>query len=169
MFAAGAQTDANGNCLSGCGGFDFGWANANWLQSMLVGNSMLAGLDGLIQFMVNRETPIHGMFGESDPGLGMQIVSGPLDFRNNHWAGPAGMGVPGGQGDWTAMVHDFNFLQNDIKISSYFNPFISRATAKALIQSNNKLIKNAGGFQAAKMGLFFGAVNAFQWISHPHF
>jgi hypothetical protein len=48
----------------------------------------------------------------------------------------------------------------------YFNPFISRATAHAVIQSNNKLIRNAGGFQSAKMGLFFGAMNAFQWVAH---
>jgi hypothetical protein len=81
----------------------------------------------------------------------------------------AGMGVPHGQGDWTAMVHDYNFSTNGIKIGSYFNPFISRATAKALIQSNSKLIRNPGGFQSLKMGLFFGAVNAFQWVFHPHF
>jgi len=41
-----------------------------------------------------------------------------------------------------------------------------QATAKALIQSNNNLITNAGGIQGVKMGLFFGIVDAFQWVAH---
>ena len=64
------------------------------------------------------------------------------------------------------MVHDYNYDTNGIKISTYFNPTISPATAKALIQSNNNLIRNAGGIQSIKTGLFFGAVNAFQWLKH---
>ena len=45
-----------------------------------------------------------------------------------------------------------------------YNPAIPPATARALIQSNNVLIRSAGGGpQAVKMGLFFGAVNAFQF------
>lgn len=165
-FAAGAQTDANGNCLSGCGGYGFGSANADWLQSQLVGNSQLGGLDGYIQFLTGRVDPIHGMFGPSDPGLGMQILSGPLGFWNDHWAGPAGMGVPGGRGDWAASMHDYNFNTNGITLGTYFNPTVSPQTARALIQSNNNLIRNAGDFQGVKMGVFFGVVNAFQWLSH---
>jgi hypothetical protein len=48
----------------------------------------------------------------------------------------------------------------------YFNPTLSRATSRALIQSNNNLIRNAGGIQGVKMGMFFGVVNAFQYVSH---
>ncbi len=95
-----------------------------------------------------------------------QMLSGPLDFWNDHWAGPAGMGVPGGQGDWAASMHDYNFNTNGITLGTYFNPTVSPQTARALIQSNNNLIHNTGGFQGAKMGLFFGVVNAFQWLSH---
>jgi hypothetical protein len=82
------------------------------------------------------------------------------------------MGPPGGQGDWAASVHDYNFSENGpapgegITIGTYFNPTISQATAKALIQSNNNLITNAGGIQGVKMGLFFGIVDAFQWVAH---
>ena len=47
----------------------------------------------------------------------------------------------------------------------YFGLHVSPETAKALIQSNNQLIRHAGGVQGAKMGLFFGAVNAFQWYA----
>jgi hypothetical protein len=53
-----------------------------------------------------------------------------------------------------------------LPIGTYFNRFVSQATAKALIQSDNNLIRNAGGFQGAKMGLFFGVVNAFQWYAN---
>jgi RHS repeat-associated protein len=169
MFAPGARTGENGNCLSGCGGYDFGSYNANWLRSNLVGASRGMGLDGLIEFMVGRMEPIHGLFGLHDPGFGMQMLSGGLDFWNDHWAGPGGMGVPHGQTDWTAMVHDYNFFTNGITIGSYFNPRLPKPTRQALVQSNNKLIKNARGIQKVKMGLFFGAVNAFQWVFHPHF
>lgn len=151
-FGAGAQTQWNGDessCTSGCSGFAS--ANANLLSGQLAGNSMGGGLGGYISFLTSRISPIHGLFGSSDPGLGMQILSGPVDFWNDHWAGPAGMGVPGGQGDWTASVHDYNFLTNGITLGTYFNPTISPATAKALIQSNNNLIRNAGGFQSVKM------------------
>ena len=64
------------------------------------------------------------------------------------------------------MVHDYNFDRNDIKIGMYFDPSISQAQATALIRSNNNLIRNAGGVQGVKMGLFFGAVNAFQQAAH---
>lgn len=76
------------------------------------------------------------------------------------------MGPPGGQGDWAASVHDYNFNTNNITIQNtghYFGFNLSQATRKALIQSNNNLIRNAGGVQGGKMGLFFGAVNTFQW------
>ena len=164
-FSAGAQTDANGNCTSGCGGYGFASANANWLQGQLVGNSNSTGLDGYIQFLTGREEPLGG-------GLANQLVSGPLDPSTDHWAGPGGFGPPGGQGDWAASVHDFNFSQNGpapgqgITIGMYFNPTLSPATSRALIQSNNNLIRNAGGIQGVKMGMFFGVVNAFQYVSH---
>ena len=87
-FAAGAQTDANGNCLSGCGGYGFGSANADWLQDQLVGNSQLGGLDGYIQFLTGR---VISPGWASDPGLGMQMRCGPLDY-NDHWAGPGEWG-----------------------------------------------------------------------------
>jgi hypothetical protein len=76
------------------------------------------------------------------------------------------MGPPGGQGDWAASVHDYNLSANLLKMSSYFNPTLPVPTAKALIQSNNKLSRNAGGIQGVKMGLFFGVVNAFQWYAN---
>jgi RHS repeat-associated protein len=158
-FAAGAQTNDNGNCLSGCSGYGFASANANWLQSQLVGNSMLGGLDGYIQFLTGRQTPLQG-------GLLMQLAAGPLDPSTDHWAGPGGMGPPGGRGDWAASVHDYNFMTNDIKISSYFNPTLKLATANALIKSNNTLMRNAGGVQSVKMFLFFGPSNALQWYAN---
>jgi len=65
------------------------------------------------------------------------------------------MGPPGGRGDWAASVHDYNFMTNDIKISSYFNPTLKLATANALIKSNNTLMRNAGGVQSVKMFLVF--------------
>jgi hypothetical protein len=40
--------------------------------------------------------------------------------------------------------------------------FLSPATTKALIQSNQQLMKT-GGFQGAKEKGFFGIVNAYQW------
>lgn len=157
MFAAGATTQFNANetaCTSGCAGFSL--ANANWLVNQLVGKSIPGGLSGYIQFLVGRETPLRG-------GLLNKLVSGPLDPSTDHWAGPAGMGPPGGRGDWAASVHDYNYNTNGIKIGDYFNPHLSPETRKALIQSNNMLIRNAGGgVQAGKMGLFFGVVNAFQ-------
>jgi hypothetical protein len=96
----------------------------------------------------------------------MQLAAGPLDPSIDHWAGPGGMGPPGGQGDWAASVHDYNFNTNRITIGSYFNPTLPMATSKALIQSNNLLIRNAGGIQSVKMGLFFGVANAVQWYSN---
>jgi len=162
-FAEGAQTDAAGKCLSGCQGYGFGSTNAAWLAGMTVGGGSLGDM---MSFMVNRTEPIHGMLGKSDPGILMKILSGPLDFWHDHWAGPGGMGAPHGRGDWAAMVHDYNFDRNDIKIGMYFDPSISQAQATALIRSNNNLIRNAGGVQGVKMGLFFGAVNAFQQAAH---
>jgi hypothetical protein len=109
--------------------------------------------------LANRTEPLRG-------GLLNQLVSGPLNPSADHWAGPGGFGPPGGRGDWAASVHDYNFQTNGITLGSYFNPNISPATAKALIQSDNNLIRNAGGAQGAKMGLFFGTVNAFQWYTN---
>jgi RHS repeat-associated protein len=162
MFEAGAQTQFNGDessCLSGCAGFSL--ANANWLQSMLVGRSRIGGLDGMISFMVNRENPL-------SPGGLMRLAAGPGLSPNapDNWAGKGGMGPPQNRSDWAAMVHDYNFDANLINIGSYFNPNLSLATSKALITSNNTLLRNVGGIQRAKMGLFFGPLNAFQWYTN---
>jgi hypothetical protein len=95
LFGAGDNTGFNSTdtACSGCAGFAS--ANANWLQGQLAGNSQLSGLDGYIQFLTGREETLHG-------GLLNQLVSGPLDPSSDHWAGPGGMGPPGGQGDWAA-------------------------------------------------------------------
>jgi RHS repeat-associated protein len=155
-FQSGAQTDANGNCLNGCGGYGFASANADWLQGQLVGNSQLSGLDGYIQFLTGREQQLSTF---------SQIAFGPLDPSQNNWAGPGGMGPPQGTGDWRASMHDYNFSTNGITIGSYFNRSLSPATSRALIQSNNYLMQT-GGYQGAKEKLFFGVVNAFQWATH---
>ena len=161
-FGSGAQTDEDGTCLNGCQGASIAHAPTDWLQSQI---SNSGTLDGLMSFAANR------MQLRGGGGL-MALLAGPgfsPDAPDN-WAGPGGRGTPQGQGDWAAMAHDYNFFTNNITIGTYFNPFVSRATAKALIQSDNYLIGHAGGAQAAKMGIFFGVVNAFQlatWIFHP--
>ncbi|HTC93269.1 MAG TPA: RHS repeat-associated core domain-containing protein [Terriglobales bacterium] len=167
-FAEGAITRDDGFCVTGCQGADFSQKETKWLNNQLVGNSILGGTDELLTFMTHRDTPIHGMLNKGIIGRILeQIISGPLAFWTDHWAGPSGMGAPGGQGDWAAMVHDFNYETNGIKISSYLNPSLSPDTAKALIQSNNNLIRNAGGYQSVKMGMFFGGlVNGFQLAAH---
>jgi RHS repeat-associated protein len=155
-FAAGAQTQWNGDessCTGGCSGFAS--ANANWLQGQLAGNSISGGLGDYIQFLTGRIQPLTG-------GTFSQIAFGPLDYSKNHWAGPGGFGPPGGEGDWRASMHDYNFSTNGpITIGSYFNPTLSLASSKALIQSNNYLMQT-GGYQGAKEKMFFGIINAFQ-------
>src|SRR6185437_11122430 len=158
-FAAGAETDSSGDCLIGCDGFVFSSAGADWFQAQLVGNSEANGMFGYMQFLITRKEPLGG-------GVANQIFSGPLAFWTDNWAGPGGMGPPGGQGDWAASVHDYNFRTNGISIGAYFNPGLSPEAEQALIQSNQMLINNSGGFQALKMGIFFGIVNAFQWLTH---
>lgn len=158
-FASGAITRENGTCITGCAGADIQHANAAWLSSMIVKGN----LDQMMHFMVKRMDAIHGILFRNWFGALMErVLSGGLDPRDNNWAGPSGMGPPQTQSDWGAMVHDYNFEVNDIHISSYFNPSISKATAKALIQSNKNLIRNARGIQKIKFGLVFGIVNAFQ-------
>ena len=157
-FGSGAQTDEDGTCLNGCQGASIAHAPTDWLSSQIAGGS----LDGMMSFAANRFEPRRD-------GGSMALLAGPgfsPDAPDN-WAGPGGMGTPQGQGDWAAMVHDYNFFTNNITIGTYFNPFVSRATAKALIQSDNYLIGHAGGAEAVKMGMFFGVVNAFQWLTHP--
>lgn len=112
-------------------------------------------LDGLLTFITKRDVAISGFW---------KVIAGPLDPSKDHWAGPGGMGPPGGTGDWRAVVHDYNFLTNDIQISSYLNPRLSPATSKALIQSNWELMKT-GGFQGAKEKMAFGIINAFPWYA----
>jgi RHS repeat-associated protein len=159
-FASGAITRENGTCVTGCGGADIQHANAAWLSSMIVGGN----LDQMMFFMSHRDKPIHGiLFPGGIGGVLEQMLSGGLAFWENHYAGPAGMGPPHGESDWAAMDHDYNFKTNGITIGSYFNPFIKKATAKALIQSNNNLIRNARGIQKIKFGLVFGIINAFQF------
>jgi RHS repeat-associated protein len=159
-FRSGAQTDEDGTCLNGCQGASIAHAPTDWLSSQIVGGS----LDGLMSFAANRFEP------RRDGGF-MALLAGPgfLPNASDNWAGPGGMGTPQGQGDWAAMAHDYNYHTNGITLSTYFNPFVSRTTAKALIQSDNYLIGHAGGTQAVKMGMFFGVVNAFQWAIHPYF
>ena len=161
-FSAGAETDANGNCRKRCGGYVFASVKASLLSSMIVGGT----LDQMMTFLVHEHVGIHGALGPSDPGTAMQIVCGPFQFWKDHWAGPDGMGAPSGRGDWASIVHDYNYDTNNVTVSMYFNPFISKATAHAIVQSNNKLIRNAGGFQGAKMGFFFGMMSGFQWVAH---
>jgi hypothetical protein len=105
--------------------------------------------------MTNRDVAVSGFW---------KVVAGPLDPSKDHWAGPGGMGPPGGAGDWRAAVHGYNFFTNGITISSYFNPFLSPATSKALIQSDSQLTKT-GGFQGAKEKTAFGVINALQWYA----
>lgn len=95
----------------------------------------------IYSFLTGREQPLSG-------GILNQLVSGPLDPSTDHWVGPGGMGPPGGQGDWAASVHDYNFSTNGpITIGMYFNATLSPATSKALIQSGNNLIRNAGEYK----------------------
>jgi hypothetical protein len=49
-------------------------------------------------------------------------------------------------------------------IGSYFNSTLSPATSRALIQSNNNLMRT-GGVQGAKEKMVFGVINAFQWYA----
>ena len=98
----------------------------------------------------------------------MRLIAGPGLSPNapDNWAGRGGMGPPQNHGDRAAMVHDFNFSANSVTIGSYFNPTLSLSTSKALITSNNTLLRNVGGNQRVKMGLFFGPLNAFQWYAN---
>ena len=166
-FEAGARTREDGFCATatGCGAHaDFSQVNARWLTKQILGQ---AGLWGMMQFIADREQPIDGLLGQSDPGFGMKLLSGPfpIGFANN-WAGQGGMGPPQSKGDWAAMVHDYNYSSIGLTIKNYWNPFISPAAAKALIRSNNNLIRNTSGVQAFKTGFYFEAVNAWQWFAH---
>ena len=113
-------------------------------------------LDGLLTFMTSRDKPVND-FWKSPFG------AGPLNGKDN-WAGPNGMGPPTGAGDWRAAVHDYNWdpSTNNLGMHSLLNPALSLATSKALIQSNQQLMKT-GGFQGAKEKMIFGPVNALQW------
>jgi hypothetical protein len=162
-FAGGARTDEDGTCLDGCQGASIAHASTAWLKSMILNGT----LDELMSFAARRTDPRSG-------GYPMELLAGPgfSPVAPDHWAGPGGMGTPRGRGDWAAMVHDYNFTTNVMTMQNtgYFsNPFISRSTARALIQSNNRLLENAGGVQGVKIGLFFGMVNAYQWFFHPFF
>ncbi|MGD0892980.1 MAG: RHS repeat-associated core domain-containing protein [Terracidiphilus sp.] len=156
MFAEGAVTRDDGFCTSGCSGADFSQANANWLNGQLKSDG-IPGMSAYLHFLTSREEVVKD-------GI-VKDLSAPLDVSSDHWAGPGGMGPPGGKGDWAASVHDYSFQSYGITIQNtghYFGLHLSPATANALIRSNNTLIRNAGGVQAVKMGLFFGVVNAFQ-------
>jgi len=158
QFQAGAETNDSGGCLSGCGSYGFASTSADFLTGQLVGNSRPTDgsdpLDGLLTFMTKRDQAVTDFW---------KGVAGPINGKDN-WAGPGGMGVPQGTGDWRAAVHDYNFNTNGITIGSYFNPHLSPATSRALIQSNNNLMRT-GGVQGAKEKLTFGVINAFQWYA----
>lgn len=104
---AGARTNDSGNCLSSCDGYGFASSNADWLKSQLRGNSVPKdgsdSLDGLLAFMTKRDQPVSAFW---------RIMAGPLNPQSDNWAGPGGMGPPGGTGDWRAAVHDYNFFTN---------------------------------------------------------
>ena len=160
QFQAGAQTNDSGGCLGGCGSYGFASTSADFLTGQLVGNSRPTDgsdpLEGLLTFMTKRDQAVTDFW---------KGVAGPLNGKDN-WAGPGGMGPPTGTGDWRAAVHDYNFDSNGhISIGMYFNPTLSPATSKALIQINQQLMKT-GGFQGAKEKVVFGIVNAFQWYSN---
>ena len=165
-FKAGAQTQFNEDetkCTGGCSGFS--QANADWLRAQFVGRSIPGGLDKYIEFLAGRVEPIrYGIF--------MKILAGPLAFWRDHWAGQGGFGPPGGQGDWAATVHDYNWNLNGpdekhgINIRMGLNPRLKPEVSKAFIQSNSALYRHAGGLQGAKMRLVFGVVNVFQKITH---
>ena len=158
QFQAGAQTNDSGGCLSGCGSYGFASTSADFLTGQLVGNSRPTDgsdpLDGLLTFMTKRDQAVTDFW---------KGVAGPINGKDN-WAGPGGMGPPQGTGDWRAAVHDYNFNTNGITIGSYFNPHLSPATSRALIQSNNNLMRT-GGVQGAKEKMTFGVINAFQWYA----
>jgi RHS repeat-associated protein len=156
-FAEGAQTNDQGEG----DGVDISHADASWLESMFVGGN----LDQMMSFMVERTDPVRG-------GGVMNLLAGPGLSPNapNNWAGPGGRGTPQSHGDWDSMDHDYNFDVNKITIlGTYLNPLISRATARAFIQSDINLIVNAGGVQGVKMGIFFAPFMTFQWLTHPYF
>jgi hypothetical protein len=160
QFQAGAQTDDNGNCLSGCGGYGYASASADSLLGQFVGNSLTTApsqdpLSGLLAFITARDVPVSDFW---------KVLAGPIDPSKNNWAGPNGMGPPSGAGDWRAALHDYNWFKNGIDGGSMFNPTLSLATSKALIQSNWQLMQT-GGFQGAKEKMIFGIVNAFQWYA----
>ena len=106
--------------------------------------------------MTSRDNPVSDFW---------KVIAGPLDASKDNWAGPGGMGPPGGTGDWRAALHDYNWFTNKIGTGSLLNPTLSLATSRALIQSNGQLMKT-GGFQGAKEKMIFGPVNAFQWYAN---
>lgn len=124
-FGADAQTNDSGNCLSGCGGYGFASAGADWLRTA----TRKFRTNGRIR-PIRRIAHIHD---RSDTGgqRFLEGVAGPINGQDN-WAGPGGMGPPTGTGDWKTAVPDYNFNTNGITIGSYFNPTLSPATSKAL-------------------------------------
>jgi len=160
QFQAGAQTDDSGNCLSSCGSYGFASASGDFLTGQLVGNSKSTDgsdpLDGLLTFMTSRDKAVSGFW---------KAVAGPNDGSNDNWAGPNGMGPPGGPGDWRAAVHDYNWdkTTNNLGMGSLLNPTLSLAKSEALIQSNQQLM-STGGWQGFKFKMIFGPVNVFQWF-----
>jgi len=88
----------------------------------------------------------------------MKILAGPLAFWRDHWAGEGGFGPPGGQGDWAATIHDYNWHNNGpdpdhgISIGMGLNPRLKPEVSKAFIQSNRAAYRHAGGIQGAKNG-----------------
>ncbi len=156
-FVSGATTDENGVGK----GASIAHASADWLSSMLVGGN----LPQMMSFAAQRTEARGG-------GPLMALLAGPGFSLNapDNWAGPGGRGTPQGQGDWSAMAHDYNFWNwnggmgtDKITLGSLFSFRNSPEKAQALIHSNHNLVRNAGGNQSVKMELMFGVVNAFQW------
>ena len=127
-FTAGAQTNASGKCVAMCKGAEIQRADYAWLRGMA--ESQGGNLHDMMSFMVDRAEPLKG-------GLFNRIVSGPLFFWNNNWAGPGGMGPPQGRGDWTAMAHDYAFKIHGITIGTYFDGSTPPDRAQALIKANH--------------------------------
>jgi len=144
LFAPGAKTEEVKSAYEGI----------ERLTSMIVGPG---DQDGLMTFMAKRHDELPFIW---------RYIAGPLNGKNN-WAGPGGMGVPQGPGDWAAIVHDYNFYENGIRVIDYINFNIPKSKADALIQSNNNIIRNAGGIaQTVKFGAIFGLINGYQSSAH---
>lgn len=95
-FTAGAQTDASGNANPNLsGGFAIAKsAPTDSLASQIIGKGTL---DGLPSFMAQRTETLHLLGSQALA----QLISGPLNFTNDNWAGPGGAGHRSGKATGT--------------------------------------------------------------------